>query len=233
MVDKISYFELPNKNWFDSQGRIYKDALIENFNAIENKLLEIASLDAFKTEIPNVSTINYPDVTLDSPNNKIINLKSFLKITNIAGYPIECEFSGTTAKKIAYWTESGEYKILEDIDTNASSSNKYVYLDFVNGLVFSRNSANNPANSNLIGVYSNGIIKNVESFNYIGINALYYLARMSIDTYAYTFHSGTRDQYSSENGVAKSGRLIGAADTNTRTSGNNKVVFIDTGRTAR
>lgn len=35
MVDKINYFELPNKDWFDSQGRIYKDALIENFNAIE------------------------------------------------------------------------------------------------------------------------------------------------------------------------------------------------------
>lgn len=233
MAEQISRFELPNKNWYDEKGRIYKEALIENFNAIEAKLLEITALDAFKTEIPDVSTIDYPDVTLESPNNKIINLKSFLDITKVVGYPIECEFSGTTAKKVAYWNSNGEYKIIEDEDTNATSSNKYVYLNYVDNKVFANDSSVNPENSNLIGVYVGGIIKHVNSFNYVGINALYYLSKMSLDTYSYKFNSGTRDQYSSEDGIAKAGRLIGAADTNTGTSGDNNVVFLDTGRTSK
>ena len=29
---------LPRPDWYDTEGRIYKDALIENFNAIEDKL---------------------------------------------------------------------------------------------------------------------------------------------------------------------------------------------------
>ena len=45
--NKLELFELPRKDWFDEDGRIYKDALIDNLNAIEEKLNEIAMISAF------------------------------------------------------------------------------------------------------------------------------------------------------------------------------------------
>ena len=83
MTNKISRFTLPRKDWYDNQGidsdtgeiigRIYKDVLIENFNAIEQKLIEISKLDAFDINLPDLSKIVYPDVTLDSEDDCIVN----------------------------------------------------------------------------------------------------------------------------------------------------------------
>ena len=48
---------LPRPDWYDAEGRIYKDALIENFNAIEDKLLELTRLDAFSVQPPDLSSV--------------------------------------------------------------------------------------------------------------------------------------------------------------------------------
>ena len=63
---QITNFELPRPDWHDSKGRIYKDALIENFNAIEAKLTDIAELSAVSTNIPDISGVTFEDVTFEN-----------------------------------------------------------------------------------------------------------------------------------------------------------------------
>lgn len=226
----VKRLELPRLDWFDEAGRIYKDALIENFNAIEKKLIEVSQLDAFELKVPDISTIVYPDVTMDSPTNCIINLKSLLDITGLIGFPIECQFSGTKAKKIAYWSPSYKYEIIKDVDTDATDDKPYIYLNYVDKTVISSAETVTPENSKFIGCYVDGVIRCVNSSDYIGVNVLYYLARMSEEMYDYVFHAGTRDMYRTLEGIGKNGRVIGAADTNKKTHTVNYVTFRDVGR---
>lgn len=232
MAEQINLFELPRPDWYDKEGRIYKDALIENFNALEDKLIEISKLDAFETQMPDITNIDYPDTTLESADNKIINLRSFLNMTGLIGYPIECSFSDTIVTKVEYWNEAYEYKVIENQETNAGESSPYIYLNYANNIVSASASSITPANCTLIACYDGGIVKCVNSKDYIGVNALYYLANMSNEMYNYTFTSGSRDSYSRENGIAKNGRVIGAADTNKKTKTVNNVIFRDIGRTS-
>lgn len=230
--DQIDLFILPRPDWYDKEGRIFKDALIENFNALEEKLIEISKLDAFEVRMPDINNIDYPDVTLESQDNKIINLRSFLTMTGLIGYPIECVFSNTSATKVAYWNPAFEYKIIENKETNASASKPYIYLNYKSNTVTSSASSDTPSGCVLIACYDGGIVKCVNSKDHIGINALYYLANMSNNMYNYTFDSGTRDSYNGENGIAKNGRVIGGADTNKKTRTTNHVTFRDIGRTS-
>lgn len=232
MAEKIDLFELPRPDWYDGLGRIYKDALIENFNALEKKLIQISKLDAFDTQMPDITGMDYPDVTLASADNKIINLRSLLKMTGLVGYPIECTFSNTMATKIAYWNEVYEYKSIDNQETNAGESNPYIYLNYKDNIVSASKSTITPINCTLIACYDGGVVKCVNSKDYIGINVLYYLANMSNNMYNYTFNSGTRDSYSIEDGIGKSGRVIGSADTNKKTRTVNHITFRDIGRTS-
>lgn len=232
MAEQIDLFALPRPDWYDKEGRIYKDALIENFNALEEKLIEISKLDAFDTQMPDIANMEYPDTTLESAENKIINLRSFLRMTGLIGYPIECVFSDTMVTKVAYWNEAYEYKIIENQETNVGESNPYIYLNYRDNVVTASDSATTPANCTLIACYDGGIVRCVNSKDHIGINALYYLANMSNDMYDYRFTSGSRDSYSCENGIAKNGRVIGGADTNKKTRTKNNVTFRDIGRTS-
>lgn len=232
MAEKIDLFALPRLDWYDKEGRIYKDALIENFNALEETLIKLSKLEAFDTQVPDIISIDYPDTTLNSPNNKIVNLRSFLNMTGLIGYPIECIFSDTVASKVAYWDNTYKYKLIENQETNAGESQPYIYLNPVDGLVFASASSTTPENCTLIACYDGGVVKCVNSKDHIGINALYYLANMSNDMYDYRFTSGSRDSYSGENGIAKNGRVIGSADTNKKTKTTNNVTFRDIGRTS-
>ena len=72
---QITNFELPRPDWHDDKGRIYKDALIENFNAIEAKLTDIAELSAVSTDIPDISGVTFEDVTLGSDDEMVVNLR--------------------------------------------------------------------------------------------------------------------------------------------------------------
>ena len=109
----LDKFKLPRDDWYDTVstdketgeiiGRIYKEALIENFNALESKFNELSSLTAYKTQIPDFATYDYEDVTLDSESNKVVNLKSFLTIMDLVGVPLDISFSGKICKKISYY----------------------------------------------------------------------------------------------------------------------------------
>lgn len=176
MVDEaIKKFELPRKDWYDVVeenpigqivGRIYKDALIENFNAIESKLIDITELDALDIQLPDFSTINYPDVTLASDDNCIVNLKSFLDICNIYDYPFDISFNGTKCS-LSYFhkTDNGSIilRTVVNQETNADDTNKFIYLDVNNNTLIANDAIKVEDKYIFIGVYSNSRVFSNES----------------------------------------------------------------------
>lgn len=178
----ISVFKLPREDWYDSSGRIYKDALIENFNAIENKLNELSKLDAFDITLPDFSTISYPDVTYDSDDDAIVNLKSLLTLIDLFYYPIELEFSGTTCKKCCYWGEDYKYVTLTNVETDADDTNKYIILNTDTQTITAESSLEATTTQILLGVYTNGSVVGLFSPNEINLNPFYMLADMSLKT---------------------------------------------------
>lgn len=228
---ELDNFSLPRDDWYDSDGRIYKDVLIENLNAIEAKLNELNSLTGFEISLPATSEIVYPDTTLNSNDDEIINLKSFLEITGLINYPLELKSSGTTIERISYWSSGYSYVTKRNVTTTANNNNPFIVMDS-NGNISAVASIdqNTPP---IIGFFENGKIMGLNDKNNIPINALYYLPNMKSDMYNFTFSSGTRDEYDSRTGIGRGGRLIGAGDTNTKTSGVNNVTFRDLGRTSK
>lgn len=177
---KIEKFVLPRLDWHDNIaidtdtgeiiGRLYKDALIENFNAIENKALEIQGLDIFDIAIPEPKDVVYPDTTLDSDDNQIINLKSFIEILGLRGYPFELTFSGATCTKCKYYgynNASGldtQIRTITNMATGASASKPYIYLDPVNNTIDSTATPRQDTGYySLIGYYINGKVIHMRS----------------------------------------------------------------------
>ena len=239
---QITNFELPRPDWHDDKGRIYKDALIENFNAIEAKLTDIAELSAVSTNIPDISGVTFEDVTLGSDDEMIVNLRSFLKLFPIVGYPVECQFTGITAKRVCYWKENGTYKILSNKKiSSASSSSKWIILDYANDTITSSSNPTTNGTQKLIGCYCEGEIKHINSDQYCNINYLQYLSRMNWETVDEVFSAGNRERhgiyYPSGNPVNNYAgtRIVGTGDTNKKTpSGwSFTATFRDVGRTAR
>lgn len=230
MGELQEFFELPRKDWYDEKGRIFKDRIIENLNAIEKKIKQVINLDPWGEEAPDVSKFEFDDVTLDSPENKIVNLKSLVTILNLVGYPLECTFSGKTCAKLSYYDEGYNYVTLKDVPVDCSDSKKYIVLNYSTNKLSAKSSVTFNSTEVLIGVYCDSRIRTVNEDNPVGINVLRYLAKMSLDTFDVTFDSGTRDWYDCASGIVRDGRSIGAGDTNTRTWGPNPVTFLDVGR---
>lgn len=198
--NKLELFELPRKDWFDEDGRIYKDALIDNLNAIEEKLNEIAMISAFSAEPPDVSGLSLGDVTLADADNKVVNLKSFLDIFNLYNYPLELEFSGTTIKKISYWTEDFQYLTAKDITTNASDDAKFIYFDFTTKEASSSADGTlGTAGKSIIGVYTNGRVITLHAAKSAKLNLMYLLANMAKRSTYHNVRAGT-DYYWSSSG---------------------------------
>lgn len=246
-TNKIEHFKLPREDWYDMVGRdkktgeiigrIYKDALIENFNAMEEKLKELSQISAFQTSPPDISVIEYPDVTLEEGNDKdIINLRSFLNMTGLTGYPIELTFNDKTCTRCAYWGTDYSYHILTNIELpNVSNSYPYIYLNYVLGSISASASFITPANSLLIGCYSDNKIISVNSFDRMGINLLYYLSRMNIETLDINIVNGKGFRnHSTRTGHNLNGATVGCTDLDTKSGGNFGVArFMRLGRTSK
>lgn len=239
MPEKIDRFELPRPDWFDSDGRIYKDRLIENFNALEERLIYMSKLDSLVEDLPDISGVEFPYVTLNDSDDSIVTLKSLIDIMQLKGYPIELKFGGdNTIETLNYYDDDYKYVVLVQPDESGiktpiklsgiSDTNKYVMFNYETGKVFASSTI---SGGRLIAVYDNGRLLGNNTDMYADINALYYLARMKNDKYSYTFTAGTRDNTSVGAGIVRNGRVVGAGDTNTKTSGSNSVIFRDTGRT--
>lgn len=136
----IEPFELPYPNWYDEDGRIYKDLLIKNFNAIEDKINEILSVDLDTINIPDVSNISYPDVDIDDEDkdNYILNFRSFLNICNLINFPLKVITDGNVkVKQVEYiGSDYAYHKILANNSTMpATSTYPYIYLDTFNRVI--------------------------------------------------------------------------------------------------
>lgn len=214
----VEKFVLPREDWYDNEGRIYKDALIENFNAIEAKLLQVSRLDAFDVDLPDITKITYPDIEdiETAEDNQIINLKSLLEMSDLIGYPIELVTSGKTIKKLCYWGTDYQYHQILDKTVPMGKVNCYVYLNYVLGNVFANDSEITPENSVLIGCYVNGIIKHVNTYDYGFINLLYYLSKMKIETLDVSMQNSEHfREHQVRTGHNLNGATIGGTDLDT------------------
>lgn len=180
----LDSFELPRLDWYDAEGRIYKDALIENFNAIEDKLTEISKLSPYEVQFPDFATLDYDDVTLDSPANKVVNLKSFVDIMNIKGVPIKCVFSGTKCVLLSYYDDN--YKLHEirnqEVDELGEDGKIFVVIDTTTDTISATDNIDNLDNKLLIGVYDNDALYHIKSNELADINILTALCNMSEET---------------------------------------------------
>ena len=232
----VQPFVLPRLDWYDEEGRIYKDALIENFNAIERRLQELGDLGESiigSSGLPDTSDVHLDDVTMEDLPNKILNLKSYLDVVDMVNYPFECVFNGKKLVKLSYYNSNYEFKTITNKTLSVNNSNKYVYFNYNTNNVAASSSTTSPANSLLIGVYADGAIRGLESMEYANINVLYYLARMSEDIYSYHVDKDTRDARPHgwiEKGVNEYGRCVEADNTDTGTAYWNNIVVRDVGR---
>lgn len=221
MPEPIENFTLPRTDWVDEQGRIYKDALIDNLNAIEAKLQEIQELDIFEITVPDASDIQVPDCDLSSPDDTVVNLKSFLEIVNIENYPMECSFNGTKLVKLTWW-HNYHYNRKVNVETNANDTNKLVSFNPSTGVVSTSSTV--PEGSVLIGMFTGNQIRGINSNKMVGISLLKALADMSIEAF-----EKSKPRNNQISNYTNSGRSIGWAQTQKKGSSIN-VILRDTGR---
>lgn len=213
----MDLFELPRDDWYDDRGRLYKDAIIENLNAIEDKLNELAAIDAFDAEAPDVSTLSLEDVTLESEDNKIVNLKSLVDILDIVNYPMELEFEGTKIKKISYYNSSYSYVTRTNITTNLNSENNYLFYNFSDNTVRVSSSVSIGANETLLACYVDGRVVSLFTPFFAGLNLMYLLSHMNTSTMDFRIPSSSNNIYfpSGQQAAGGSAESRGGSVTNT------------------
>lgn len=191
----IEPFVLPRLDWYDKDGRIYKDALIENFNALEAKLTELGQLDAFDNPLPDISALSLKDVTLKDDDNKVVNLRSFLNIFNLINYPIELTFSGTKIKKISYWNSSYAYITRTNVTTNLTEENKYLFYNFSNSTVRVDDEATIQEGETLLGVYVDGRVINLFTPFIAKLNLMSLLSNMDTSVLSFSTPKASQGFY--------------------------------------
>jgi len=176
----IEPFVLPRLDWYDEEGRIYKDALIENFNALEAKIQEVNALSAFSSTIPDISTIHLDDVTLSDDLNKIVNLKSFLEIFDLIRYPIELTFSATKIKRLAYWDENYDYIEKSNLSTKVDEDNPFIVYNFTTQEARKSSTVSNLASDEVcLGRYTDGRVIAINTPFQARLNLMYLLGTMN------------------------------------------------------
>lgn len=225
----VERFELPRNDWYDEQGRIYKDVLIENLNACEQKLFELQGLDAFDVEPPDISSIVYPDTDLTSEDNCIVNLKSFLTIMKLINYPIELQISGKKVRKVSYWNSNYQYitksnTVVDDV----SESNPYVYIDLTDGDIKATNNPATAINGIIIGVFENSVIKGIHEGISADINLMYLLSDIHKDTGSRS-NGNVHDNPVNYTNIENTSRGVGYADGESK-AGGHSITYTDYGR---
>lgn len=247
--EQLEEFKLPRTDWYDNEGRIYKDRLIENFNAIEQRLIQLSELDNPIISLPDISQVHFPNVTLSDDDNKIVNLGSLIDIMNLKGYPVELKFNGSNlCASLIFYDKGCNFVSLEkeegkegrEIKTlsgdKLSNTNKYIYINYAEStpqdeIIFCSSSYSTPTDCKLVAVYEDGKIYGINTKSFININILQPLANMKSEMYDYKFNSGTNEKYpSGGKGITRNGRTLGCGGTNTDSSGDNNVTLRDVGR---
>lgn len=128
----IDIFTLPYYNWYDDLGRIYKDRLIANFNAIERKINELASIDISSITLPDLDNTTYPTVDLDDVgvDDNILSFGNFIQLCDIVNYPLVVDTDGNnTVKRVEYWGDDFVYHTVTNSTVYATEDYPYIYLD--------------------------------------------------------------------------------------------------------
>ena len=180
----LDKFDIPRKDWYDKDGRIYKDALIKNFNAIEEALNGLQNLSPFVVSETNWNEIAIPDRTLDSEDAGLINLKSFINIMGLDKFPAVCDVSGKTITKMV-WYYNNARKSLTNKKLSISDG-QFVWftpatgnVSVISAATAASNISNNVAGWLLGGCYA-GELKLVHPANIIDYDMLVPLSKMQI-----------------------------------------------------
>ncbi|MCM1324157.1 MAG: hypothetical protein NC218_08340 [Acetobacter sp.] len=181
---KIEPFQLPRLDWHDEEGRINKTALIQNFNAIESKLNELSKVDPIEIITPDWNTVEIPDTTIDSDDNSIVNLKSFIDIMGLKKFPITIKFNGTTLELLSYYDDDYKLRNIRNQKlTGLGEDDKvWIYLKPATAEVYITDTVSGIDTEVLIGVYSEGMVLHSGGVKICDINILEPLANMSTRT---------------------------------------------------
>lgn len=235
--EPIERLVLPRLDWYDSEGRINKDALIENFNAIESKINELASVSAFDIAAPDFSTFSFDDVTLSSDDNKIVNLKSFINIMKLKGFPIVCTWEDKVLTKLQYYNDSYRLVTITNVDLSELGTNGkiWVYLDYLEDMVYISDDGTNQNEDILIACYDDGIVHSIGGLGLIDVNILQVCADMTkfMKTYDNISDVGRQagkkvDEWFSANAF-NGNRIIGEVKKETSGLDNYSITFRDFG----
>lgn len=153
----IETFELPYPNWYDSEGRIYKDILIKNFNAIEAKINEITSLDIDSITTPDISEVTYPNVDLTTVDDtSIINLKSYLDMVDLINFPLVVKTDGNVkVKRVEYWGSDYSYHTVTE-GLAPDTDKPFLYLNYADNELVKSASVSPPTNCVLVAILQDG-----------------------------------------------------------------------------
>ena len=224
---EIEPFKLPRLDWHDEEGRINKTALIQNFNAIEAKLIELSGVSAIGILNPDWSSIDIPDATLDSDENSVLNLKSFIDIMGLKNFPITIKFNGTRLIHLAYYDNNYSLVNIRDVKiADLGENNKnWVYLKLSTKEVVALNNIQTSSDYVLIGNYFDGMVLHPKGINICDINILEPLAHMTSRTWTSSTigtNSGNMMKFSISN------RVVGYARRHDHTT-NATVTYRDVG----
>lgn len=185
----VEPFELPYPNWYDSEGRIYKDILIKNFNAIESKINELLALDISSFTKPDISEVVYPNVSLsdEGKDEQILNLQSFLDIVDLINYPLVVTTDGNIkVTKVAYWGSDYHYHTVINDSVVPDTTDRFIYLDYDNKEIIKSSSVTPPTNCVLVAVLKDGnlITNNINIAGNVNFPSI--LAEQAYTTQTYT-----------------------------------------------
>lgn len=173
----IDKFTLPRPDFYDSDGRIYKDRLIENFNALESKLLELQSLAPIETPTIDFDGIVLDEVNLsDTDDTKLVSLKSLCNILGLIDMPFNILVDGLTIKSVSYYNHS--YDKITVTNKKVSTSINNIALDKTNNSIVEWVPTND--SHIFLGVRIGSQILHCHSQSYCDIDPLELLGKMPV-----------------------------------------------------
>ena len=243
MAKTIEKLVLPRLDWYEQVrtdpetgeiiGRINKDALIENFNAIEAKLNELMALDAFEISQPDFSKVSVEDVDINkAPDNHIVNMKTLCKFffdgpvqSGLVKFPVVLDVDGYVVKKLSYYDLEGVRHNITNVDLEEKITDgaKIVWLMNDSDTIDASNS--NPGGVP-IGIFENNQFKGMYEPSPMNMDILQPLAEMSIDV----MNAGTCP-HRFPSAITQQGRLMGYTGGEKHRSRATDRYLLDQGRT--
>lgn len=215
----MEQFKLPRNDWYDSDGRMYKDALIENFNAIEKAFQDLTELGAINIQDINWDNVHLTDVTLNDANNKIVNVSSLVDLMNLDGIAFNEAFEGKKCINIEYYKNKNK-KHLTNINLSNLAEGDFIWLsidndrlDIVKPGSIATKIAGEPTGI-IVGQFISGVVQTRYTGQKIQYNVLDVLSKMKTTPISITTGGRSKNQPVVRDRF--SGRRLGITIQNTR-----------------